>query len=151
MIRLENLNPKRKVDLSILKDAASVAARHVWKGSAEINIVLVSNQKIRALNRRYLADDRATDVMAFPCGVPEKFMRGKFSPKSAFRGDIAISSDKAVENAGLYDTSVIAELKRYVIHGVLHLAGFEDHSGSKRDVMRRKEDEILEKTKKNLQ
>jgi probable rRNA maturation factor len=150
VIRLENLNPKRKVDLSSLKVSASMAARHVWKGRAEVNIVLVSNQKIRALNRRYLGEDRATDVMAFPCGKSEKFMRFKLSPRSAFRGDIAISSDKAVENAKIYGTSILDELKRYVIHGVLHLAGFEDHSRADRDIMRRKEDEILEKTKKNI-
>lgn len=150
MIRLENLNQKRKVDLSRLKGSASAAARHLWKSRSEINIVLVSNQKIRALNRRYLGDDRATDVMAFPCGRGEEFSPAKSFMKSTYRGDIAVSSDKAVENASIYGTSVMEELERYIVHGVLHLGGFEDNSRRDKDIMRRKEDEILEKTKKNI-
>ena len=104
-IKTENLNPKRKIDLSKLRRAASLAAKYVWKRDSDINIILISNQKIRALNRRYLGHDRSTDVIAFPASGAGCFSAGKSSPGSEFRGDIAISSDKALENSRLYGTS----------------------------------------------
>jgi probable rRNA maturation factor len=149
-IEIKNLNKKRKIDLSKLKIPALIASKHVWKNNASINIIFVSNQGIRALNRRYLGEDRSTDVIAFPTSGPERFLCGGNSSKSEFRGDIAISSDKALQNAALYGSSFREELARYVIHGVLHLGGYEDTTPRKRGVMMKKEEELLEKAKKTL-
>lgn len=115
----------------------------VKKTNAEINIIFVSNQKIRALNRAYLGKDRATDVIAWE-GSPVGPETKKFS------GDIAISSDMAFRNAAVFGTTFREEIALYVIHGILHLAGYDDTTTSGREKMRRKEDELLQKVSKFL-
>ena len=64
-VNCENQNPKRAVDLSKIKKVADLVLSQLGKKKAEVNIVFVSNQKIRALHRRYLGIDTATDVLAF--------------------------------------------------------------------------------------
>lgn len=121
------------------------------RDNAELNIIFLSSQKIRALNRAYLGTDTATDVLAFPPGgtrVREKGKRVKGKERE-FLGDIAISSDRASANARIYGTRFTEELALYVIHGTLHLLGYEDATEEGRAAMRRKENELLQKAGKH--
>lgn len=103
-----------------------------------VNLVFVSNQKIRALNRKYFGMDLSTDVISFPSGKD-------FPEPSGFMGDVVISSDKAAQNAAFYGVSFDEEISLYVIHGILHLLGFEDKTKKGRAKMRSLEDECLRK------
>ncbi len=78
----------------------------------KINIVLVDDEAIRRLNKKFRKKDKATDVLAFPMG------------EEGIRGDIAISRETTKKNAKSYGASYKSELKRLVIHGVLHLLGY---------------------------
>lgn len=151
-IKSENRNPKRKVDLSKVKRVASFTLKELRKKSAKINIVFFSNQKVRALNRRYFGRDTSTDVIAFPAGPGQKGKNAFWPPDedSHFLGEIAISSDKAYENAKVCKTSFFDEIALYVIHGILHLAGYEDTTKKKKDLMRRKENDLFQKAKRAL-
>jgi probable rRNA maturation factor len=138
-IYCDNRNKKRKIDLDRIKKVARKALEALKKTSAEINIVFFSNQKIRAINRKYLKKDASTDVIAFP---------GEGRRRIA--GDVAISTDKAYRNAKEYGTTFMEETVLYVIHGILHLAGYDDRSKRTVKIMRRKEDELFQKAKKFL-
>lgn len=78
-----------------------------------INIILVDDKAIRRLNKKFRKKDKATDVLAFPMG------------EEGILGDIAISRETAKKNAKRYGASYKRELKRLVIHGVLHLLGYD--------------------------
>ena len=67
-VNCENRNRRRKVDLSKAKKVAETVLKTFGKKDAVVNIVFISNQKIRALNRMYLGKDSSTDVLAFPSG-----------------------------------------------------------------------------------
>lgn len=134
----ENRNVKRTLDLSKIKKAAGKTLAYLGKRGFGLNIVFVSNQKIRALNRKYLARDNATDVIAFR----EEDIRAAGRPGFGFLGDIAISSDKAAQNAVVYGMSFEDEIVLYVIHGILHLAGREDRTKIGKKRMRKEENEI---------
>ena len=145
-INCENRNVRRKVDLSRIKKVATVVLKSHRKNNVELNIILVDNRKIRALNRRYLNIDSATDVIAFPFGEEAgssskgQGARVKVKDKGRkFLGDIAVSSDKAAQNAKVYGVSFIEEVALCVIHGTLHLIGYKDTAEKERAVMRRKE------------
>ena len=139
-----NRNAKRKLDLSKLDKAAKITFKELGIKIAEVNIVFVSNQAIRALNRKYLAIDKSTDVIAFIPGTdPIKAKK----EKGPFMGDIAISSDKAASNSVEYGTTFVEEVTLYVIHGLLHLAGYKDTDKRSRSIMRKKENEISRKIK----
>ena len=138
-INCENRNSKRRIDLAKMKKVAGKALRTLKKGDAELNIVFFSSQKIRAMNRRYLGKDASTDVIAFQSEGRQRFL-----------GDIAISTDKAARNAKEYGTTFAQETALYVIHGILHLAGYDDLRKKDSRVMRRIENELFQKAKRIL-
>jgi len=140
-ITCENRNPRKPIDLPAVKRMIKKVLTVLKKKDFGLNIIFVSNQRIRALNRKYLGEDKATDVIAFrEDDSPVGGMREPY-----FLGDIAISSDKAVQNAAEYGISFKKEIARYVIHGILHLTGYEDVIQCDRAKMKREENEILEK------
>lgn len=115
---------------------------------AAVNIVFVTDEEIRVLNRKYLGHDRVTDVLAFPwkgavdepgCEVPEGFL-----------GDIAISSDTAALNAAVYKVPFKEEISRYVAHGILHLLGYKDHTAKDKKIMREMENGIIRRQCKKV-
>ncbi len=92
-----------------------------------INILFLDDNGIRRLNRKFKNRRAATDVLAFETG------------------DIAISVDTAGKNAKRFGTGISDELKLYIIHGILHLSGYDDTLSGDRKKMRKKEKELLDK------
>jgi len=90
---------------------------------------------IQALNSRYLGKNIPTDVIAFGLG----------SKKGRIMGDIAVSVDTALRNAKLYHTSLLYEIQLYIIHGILHLLGYDDKTARQKALMRKKEEELIKK------
>ena len=100
-----------------LAEFVSAACRAVkLRGTA--SVLLTGNREMRSLNRRFRGKDKATDVLSFP--APE-FVNG-------FAGDIAISLDEATRNAKEHGHSLNEEVRILVLHGLLHLAGYDHES-----------------------
>ncbi|MBF0478797.1 MAG: rRNA maturation RNase YbeY [Candidatus Omnitrophica bacterium] len=102
---------------------------------ASLNFVFVSGRKMRFLNSRYMNHHDTTDVLTFDLKDKPDDQR--------VRGEIFISADEAVKNARIYKTSPDQELKLYIIHGILHLLGYDDHRPSDIKKMREKEQQLL--------
>jgi len=97
----------------------------------EICITFVDDKEMRKLNSNYRSIDRTTDVLSFP-------------QDNEFLGDLVISHPTAKKNAKRYNTSLKKELQRLIIHGILHLLGFDHKKKKDRDIMRIKENELFE-------
>lgn len=82
----------------------------------EVNVLVAGSQEIRRLNRVYRGKDQVTDVLSFPADGGA----GK-----DFAGDIAISAEAAAESAAQFGHSPAEELKVLLLHGILHLAGYD--------------------------
>lgn len=95
----------------------------------EVNVLVAGSREIRELNRRYRGKDEATDVLSFPADGGA----GK-----DFAGDIAISADHAARSARQFGHPPAQELKVLMLHGVLHLAGY-DHERDNGAMARREE------------
>lgn len=93
-------------------------ARHELRLRETVNVLLTTSGDLRALNRRFRGKDRTTDVLSFPS--PEAIRR-----PGRVAGELAISLDMARENAAHLGHSVAEEVKILVLHGILHLAGFD--------------------------
>ncbi len=103
-----------------------------------MNILFLDDKAIAELHRRFLGKDGPTDVLAF--GMQEgKSLRGD----PHLLGDIAISAERALDQSKRLRVSVQKELALYVIHGILHLLGYDDHDRRAHLLMRRKEKELL--------
>lgn len=123
---------KKIINLVLFKENAA--------NKKEISLTLTTAAKIRCINKRFLKKDSTTDVLAF------SFVEGKFSKVNPILlGDIVVSADAAIENAKIYKTTPQSELYLYIIHGLLHLLGYDDTTEQKRAVMRKKEQYYLQK------
>jgi probable rRNA maturation factor len=95
-----------------------------------VNVLVTSSADLRSLNRQFRGADKATDVLSFPA-LPVERGRAK-----EVAGEVAISSDIARDNARRLGHSVADEVKILVLHGILHLAGF-DHERDNGEMARR--------------
>jgi len=106
----------------------------------DANVLVTSDVGIRALNRRFRGKDRATDVLSFPA------LAANYNAHAThLAGDIAISADAAAASAAQFGHSVDQEIKILMLHGILHLAGF-DHERDN-GVMARKEAQLRQALK----
>ena len=149
-INSENQNHKKKIELKKMEKIARAVLRLLGKKDTEVNISFITSQKIRVMNRRYFGIDAATDVIAFPAGKAITSGHGSRVTGQEFLGDIAISTDRAKCNSRIYGMLFKEEVALYVIHGLLHLAGYEDTTKKKKEAMKAKEDEFFRKTQKTL-
>ena len=100
-------------------------ARQAAGLAGEMNVLVTTDRDLRALNRRFRRKDKATDVLSFP-------------GENGAAGDIAISAETAARNARRLGHSTAAELKVLILHGVLHLAGY-DHERDRGQMARREQ------------
>ena len=102
---------------------------------AELSVLLTGDRTIRSLNRRWRGVDRATDVLSFPLHDP---------PGSAsMLGDVAISVDTAGRRARREGRPLLAEVDRYLVHGILHLLGHDHERPGQARVMAALEASVL--------
>ncbi|MFZ0276703.1 MAG: rRNA maturation RNase YbeY [Candidatus Sulfotelmatobacter sp.] len=94
-------------------------ARRAVRLHDTVNVLVTGSSELKSLNRRFRGADKATDVLSFPA-EPVTRWRAKH-----VAGDVAISADIARENARRLGHSAAEEVKILVLHGILHLAGFD--------------------------
>jgi probable rRNA maturation factor len=122
-------------------------ARHVLAaegvGSTELGVVISDDATVRELNRRYLGIDAPTDVLSFGLGDKDDASFALPPGEAAPLGEVVISYPTAVRQAEEQGYSVQAEVARLLVHGVLHLLGYDHEVAEDERIMRRREDEIL--------
>jgi probable rRNA maturation factor len=101
---------------------------------ASISIALVDDATIRGLNRTHLGHDWPTDVISFPLSAPEE---------PVLAGELVVSAEMAVAAAAELGLEPGDELCRYVVHGLLHLCGYDDRDESDARLMRERQEELL--------
>ncbi len=100
--------------------------------TGEVSIAVVDDAAITELNRRYLRRNHPPDVLAFPQDGPGGLL-----------GDVVISAERAAAQAPRYRQPVARELRLLVIHGVLHLLGYDDTTPAAARRMRRRQRALL--------
>ena len=114
--------------LSWLSDCVLLLDKQI----GDIHIALMDDDALLALNQKHLDHDHYTDVITFD-----------YSTAKEVNCDIAVSTDRVLENATLEGVSVENELARVLIHGILHCLGYSDKTPNDKQIMRMKEDEML--------
>jgi probable rRNA maturation factor len=98
--------------------------------AASVGLRLTGDADLREMNRAWRGLDRPTDVLAFPADP---------SPGEDYLGDIALSVERAAAQAPRFGATLEAELARLVIHGLLHLLGYDHHTPADGRRMRARE------------
>lgn len=131
MIVVRNANKRFKLNEYLVKEIV-VEILRILKKKREIDleVVFLSDKEIQGVNKKYKHSDRPTDVLSFDLGSC---------------GQILISSDAALRNSGIFNTPLEEEIILYVIHGILHLFGYNDETAVQKKKMSRKENFILKR------
>ena len=132
--------------LSALRGYARNLKRRLRLGKRDFNVCFVDDGAIRRMNRVYRGKDRATDVLSFPWGAHGGLMlRGRCGQRArrpddltaranrefeGFLGDVVISVDSARRNAQDEGHSTLQEIRWLILHGVLHLLGYDHECDS---------------------
>lgn len=130
MVEINNLT-SRKIDEKFLKKVAKIVLGKEIKGlrtkNISLSIALVGRDQIKELNKKYRHKNRATDVLAFgedskPRGYPKEINQPDYQ---APLGEIVICMKEVEKNAKRFGVAFEKELKRVLIHGVLHILGYD--------------------------
>jgi probable rRNA maturation factor len=102
----------------------------------ELSVLFCSNKYIQSLNAQYRGRDEPTDVLSFALGT--------HSPGGRFlAGDIVLSLDALAENVRYFRVSEKEELHRLLVHGILHLAGYDHATNKTKEPMLKTQEEII--------
>lgn len=121
----------------VLRSWISSTVREENKRTGDLNFIFCSDEYLLRINQQYLEHDYYTDIITFD------YVSGV-----VVSGDIFISVDRVKENALVYKVSFQDELNRIMIHGVLHLIGYQDKEAGHKALMTEKEDYYLSKRSK---
>src|SRR6478735_10616084 len=102
------------------------------KNEGEINYIFCDDDYLHKINIEYLNHDTLTDIISFD-----------YTMGNEIGGDIFVSVERVLDNSKDYETSFEDELKRVLVHGVLHYCGYKDKSEEDEALMRSKEDEKI--------
>ncbi len=111
--------------------------------AAEISLAVVTDPEIHEINRRYLGHDHPTDVISFL--LSERDESESIEPARQIDGEIVMSGETAMRTAGEFGCSPRDELTLYLVHGLLHLCGYDDQTENDRESMRARERVHLQK------
>ena len=123
MIEINN-KTKSRIDLNLVKKAADRFLRVYKKNKYEVSIAFVGDRVIRKLNRNYRETDKVTDILSFP-------------GEGDFLGEIIIDYAQIKRQAKKYGKTIKQELVFILVHGLLHLSGYNDKTEKGRREMER--------------
>jgi len=125
---------------SLRRVAAEVLRQEEVARETELSLIITDDEAIRELNRRFRGVDAPTDVLAFGAGTEEHFVSAPESPP--YLGDVVISYQRALAQAQELGHAIADELKLLVVHGILHLVGYDHQEEAAAQKMREREREM---------
>tara|TARA_B100000214_G_C23882920_1_gene588099 strand:- start:294 stop:728 length:435 start_codon:yes stop_codon:yes gene_type:complete len=134
---------KENIDIDLYKDhiiqLINLSLKDTSYNEVKINLIFCGNKKLNSFKREYFDDDVLTDVITFPIKNDDNL-----------EAEIYISVEMAKLNADEFSVSLNSELSRLIVHGVLHLIGFNDDVEDSKKVMFSKQEEIISNFQKDV-
>ncbi len=146
------VEPHYPLKRSQLKKAAIVALEAAdVKGDVRVDVTVIGDRKMRSLNREFRGIDKATDVLSFSFEIADskakKFINPP-DPKYLNLGDVIVSYPQLLERAAKENMLVDDMTNLLVVHGILHLLGFDHEKPADALVMEKLEDQVLQQLSK---
>ncbi len=132
-VLVEQDHPNLRLDERVLQALVRRVADAEDCSMGTVSIVLTDHDTVLTLNREHLGHDYVTDVLSFDLSEEPACMDG----------EIYVDLDTAAERHEEFGASFAEEARRYVVHGALHLVGYDDRNDDERAIMRRLEDRFL--------
>jgi probable rRNA maturation factor len=136
-LEVSNRQRIRKINPRSVKEIAAATLAELKIQESELGIVLVGAKEMATLNESFLGHEGPTDVITFDYS--------ESGSPAGIRGEIFICISEAERQAKLFGTGWQSEVVRYLIHGILHLAGYDDLQPVARKKMKREEERLVRK------
>jgi len=133
-IFINNEQKEHSIDCVLLENQGKSILRVLGCENQELSVLLADDRKIRTLNKQYRGQDRATDVLSFSQNDEEE----ESKPSYHLMGDVVISAVTAKRQAAEHGLTLEEEIVLLLIHGILHLLGF-DHERSNEEACHMKQ------------
>lgn len=140
-LTIEQAHPSRRLDEALLQRLVHHVVAEEEGQLRDLTLVLADHETVLHLNRTYLGHDYLTDVLSFPLGDESS---------DVVEGEVYVDLDTAAERHSEFDASFEEEACRYVVHGVLHLLGYDDATSEGQAAVRKLEDRYLQAVSDDL-
>jgi probable rRNA maturation factor len=141
-IEITDLQDHVRVDKKVILQVIRRVMKEEGRSARSLSIVLTDNRHIRDLNREYLGHDTFTDVISFPLeDLDWPIGNGN---GAGINGEIIASAELACQQALSMNVDPRAEVMLYLVHGLLHLMGYDDRTPQAAKRMHEREDALLE-------
>ncbi|MGE4543877.1 MAG: rRNA maturation RNase YbeY [Pedobacter sp.] len=147
MIHIENRQKNQKIALETLEKVAQRILNDSGCPDAELSIVIVDDEQIQQINRDYLQRDKPTNVISFAMQEGEDV-----GLHPGLLGDVIISADTAARDALEAELAFESELYFLLLHGILHLLGYDHERGTEEEaqLMEAREEELFSHIRKEF-
>ena len=135
MITFQNTSKFKVKDLRKKKLWLNSISKNEGKEIESLSFLFVDDEEMLKYNKKYLQHESYTDVITFDSSVDKRIA-----------GDIIISLERVKDNAKFYQVSYNYELQRVMVHGLLHLLGYNDKNKEEKKIIRKKENYYLDNT-----
>ncbi len=148
-VTLLNRQRSRKLDSRRLRKITLALLGELQIVEAELGVTFVTDKEMTLVNETFLQHEGSTDVITFD-HTPTQDSRSKSAGAghSSLHGELFICVDEAIRQAKRFRTTWQSELTRYIVHGVLHLLGHDDHVAADRRKMKREENWLVRKLRR---
>jgi probable rRNA maturation factor len=147
-LRLRNTQRVRQLDLQLLRRATVALLDELLRlPRYELAVHFIPVRRMAAMNQQFLDHEGSTDVITFD--YREGY--GRDSENDGLSGEIFISVADAVAQSDIFKRPWDEELLRYIVHGVLHLQGFDDRAPSERKRMKAAENRLLKNLRRKIE
>ena len=141
-VSIINRQRTRKADARRLREITLLLLDGLQITSAEFGVNLVADAEMTHVNQTFLQHEGSTDVITFDHSEHSSSLQTP-DPRPQLHGELFICVDEAIRQARRFRTTWQAELVRYIVHGVLHLLGHDDHRAVDRRKMKREENRLV--------
>lgn len=125
----------KDIKKEIIKNLKNILNYLDLENNVELCVSVIDDNEMRQLNKNYRNIDRTTDILSFP-------QLNEMNQKML--GDLVISYETALRHSKKYNISINQEIKTLLVHGILHLIGYDHKKRKETEIMRAKEKEIME-------
>ena len=139
-LSVANRQRAKKINTRLLKQIGLALFAELEIENAELGIRLVGAKEMARVNWQFLQHEGSTDVITFDHLNPESRIQ---NPKLQLHGELFVCVDDAISQAKEFGSSWQSEIVRYVVHGVLHLLGYDDLKPHLRRKMKREENRLV--------
>lgn len=149
-LTIRNRQRARALHVRLLRQIIeAVVTKHLQLTQVELGVTLVGAAEMARVNWQFLQHEGSTDVITFDHTEAQVSRKSAATARREICGELYVCVDDAIAQARSFRTTWQAEVVRYIVHGILHLCGHDDHRAAARRIMKQEENRLVRRLEKD--